>query len=212
MNITESQFRRCLPKITDERVRQYFQPFRTGFMQRGFNRIQTALFLTQIGHESLSLSVLQESLNYSVQGLLALFSRQRISAEQAQALGRIPGRPANQQAIANAVYGGEFGRRNLGNIRPGDGWLYRGRGPKQITGRANYRRASEDIYKDLRLLENPDLLLQPEPGVLATFWFWDSHGMGRILDLEANTRRLNGGLNGIEDRQRRYDISLAVLR
>lgn len=81
-----------------------------------------------------------ESLNYSVQGLLSTFSRARISSAQAELIGRKPGRPANQEAIANTVYGGDWGRKNLGNTEAGDGWRYRGRGLVQITGRGNYRK------------------------------------------------------------------------
>lgn len=82
-----------------------------------------------------------ESLNYSVQGLLKTFGRHRISAADATRLGRrdaAPKRAANQEAIANLIYGGAWGRDNLGNTQPGDGWTYRGRGLVQITGRANY--------------------------------------------------------------------------
>jgi putative chitinase len=81
-----------------------------------------------------------ENLNYSVQGLLSTFSRARISASQADRVGRKSGQAANQQAIANTVYGGDWGRKNLGNTEAGDGWRYRGRGLVQITGRANYRK------------------------------------------------------------------------
>lgn len=81
---------------------------------------------------------ISESLNYSVQGLLNTFGRHRISSADANRLGRTSSRPANQEAIANIIYGGDWGRRNLGNTSPGDGWRYRGRGLVQITGRANY--------------------------------------------------------------------------
>lgn len=78
-----------------------------------------------------------ESLNYSTQGLLNNF-KGRISAADAARFGRSSSHPANQEAIANLVYGGEWGRERLGNTQPGDGWRYRGRGLVQITGRANY--------------------------------------------------------------------------
>lgn len=79
-----------------------------------------------------------ESLNYSVQGLLNTFGTRRISPADAARFGRSASHPANQEAIANLVYGGEWGREHLGNTQPGDGWKYRGRGLVQITGRANY--------------------------------------------------------------------------
>ncbi|QBF26859.1 hypothetical protein EXN22_14605 [Pseudomonas tructae] len=100
--------------------------------------LRVAAFLAQIGHESGQLRNLVESLNYSVESLLAKFSRDRISETDAKAYGRAAGRPANQQTIANCVYGGAWGTKSLGNKRPGDGWLYRGRGMIQITGLVNY--------------------------------------------------------------------------
>lgn len=81
---------------------------------------------------------IRENLNYSVDGLLKTFGRHRISEADARRYGRAGGRPANQEAIANIIYGGEWGRENLGNTQPGDGWRFRGGGLAQITGRANY--------------------------------------------------------------------------
>lgn len=81
---------------------------------------------------------IRESLNYSVAGLLSTFGRHRISASDAQRLGRKGKRPADQVAIANIIYGGTWGMANLGNMKPDDGWRYRGGGFPQITGRANF--------------------------------------------------------------------------
>ncbi|QIG74979.1 lysozyme-like protein [Rhizobium phage RHph_I72] len=105
-----------------------------------------------------------ESLNYSSQGLLNTFGEHRISKAQAQALGRGPGRVANQQEIANVVYGGDWGRVNLGNTQPGDGWLFRGRGLVQITGRKNYTTFSHLLGLPLDL--NPDLAMNIKTAAL----------------------------------------------
>lgn len=103
-----------------------------------------------------------ESLNYSVQGLLNTFGRHRISAEDANRLGRKPGEGAlpvtRQRAIANIIYGGEWGKKNLGNTEADDGWKYRGRGMDHCTGRRNYRLTGNDI--DVDLITKPELLLQ----------------------------------------------------
>lgn len=80
----------------------------------------------------------RESLNYSVDALLTKFGRHRISEADARRYGRSGSRAANQQMIANLIYGGEWGRANLGNTTYGDGWRYRGGGLAQITGRANF--------------------------------------------------------------------------
>lgn len=95
-----------------------------------------------------------ESLNYSVDGLKSQFSRSRISAADCERLGRKKGRPAQQEEIGNIIYGGEFGRANLGNTEPGDGYRFRGRGLSQITGRRLYQWASEVERMDF--LANPD--------------------------------------------------------
>jgi len=102
-----------------------------------------------------------ESLNYSVAGLLNTFGRHRISRADAERLGRKPGEPAlsatRQRAIANILYGGAWGRDNLGNIEPDDGWQYRGRGLAHDTGRRNYGLSGRAV--GLNLLANPDGLL-----------------------------------------------------
>ena len=68
----------------------------------------------------------------------------------------------DDEAFFNLVYGGEFGRRQLGNTEPGDGFRFVGRGPIQLTGRGNYQRYSDKVGADL--ITNPDLVNQPEIG------------------------------------------------
>jgi putative chitinase len=159
-------------------------------------------FLSQIGHESAGLSTLSENLNYSVDGLLKTFSRRRISVEQANAWGRIPGRPANREAIANQVYGGDWGRINLGNTDAGDGHRFIGRGLKQLTGRDNYARCGAALWLDLT--NSPELLLQPQHAAMSAGWFWSVNGLNAIADLGdvlLMTRRINGGTNGLAQRE-----------
>lgn len=80
----------------------------------------------------------KESLNYTASALKKKFSRERISIADADKYGRKTGQKANQSAIANLIYGGAWGLRNLGNKVFGDGWRYIGRGLVQITGLRNY--------------------------------------------------------------------------
>jgi len=95
-------------------------------------------FLANVLHESGEFSVYTESLNYSVEALKAKFGRHRITEAEAEQHGRAPGRKANQKAIANILYGGTWGKLNLGNLQPDDGWNLRGGGAIQLTGRKNY--------------------------------------------------------------------------
>lgn len=90
---------------------------------------------------------IKESLNYSSDALTAKFSK-RITTAQAKAYGRNSKHAANQEAIANIIYGGAWGLKNLGNKRAGAGWLYRGRGLPQLTG--------ERLYTWAGYAENPD--------------------------------------------------------
>lgn len=98
------------------------------------------------------------------------------------------------------------GRADLGNTEPGDGKRFMGRGPIQLTGRANYRAAGKALGFDLE--SAPELLELPHNGARAAGWFWKSRGLSALaLDLEAATRRINGGLNGLLDRANRLAVA-----
>lgn len=158
-----------------------------------------AEFLPEVLHESAKLRVLEESLNYSVQGLLTTFEG-RITPEQAQACGRIAGcQSADQRAVANTIYGGPWGAANLGNIvSTSDGWTYRGRGIIQITGRANYKRVGELIGQDLVAV--PDLLTQPRWALRACIAWWEDRIPDSMLgETTSIRRRVNGGVLGLRE-------------
>lgn len=160
-----------------------------------------AAFLSQIGHESGGMARLSENLNYRVDALLRMFGRHRISEADARRFGRTDTQRANQEALANILYGGEWGRRNLGNTQPGDGWRYRGRGLKQLTGRSNYARCGAAIGLDL--VGNPDLLMEPEAASLSAGWFWNANGCNSLADsadVAGLTKRINGGDFGLAER------------
>lgn len=97
------------------------------------------------------------------------------------------------------------GRADLGNVRPGDGPRFKGRGFIQITGRANYRAVSKALGVDF--LADPKRLATPAYAAKASCWWWKNAGCNTIADrgdFVALTRRINGGLNGLADRQRYY--------
>jgi putative chitinase len=172
---------------------------------------RVAGFLSQIGHESGGLNSLSENLNYSVDALLRMFGRHRISDADARAFGRTATQRANQEQLANILYGGAWGARNLGNTQPGDGWRYRGRGLKQLTGRSNYQRCGQGIGMDL--IGNPDLLMQPEAATLSAGWFWSANNCNDIADrgdIPALTKRINGGDFGLKERTALFNAGIAV--
>lgn len=167
------------------------------------NSERASKFLAQVHVESGAFSSVTESLNYSAVALKKLFGRHRISAEDADKFGRTPSHPANQNALANILYGGKFGRENLGNTKPGDGWRFRGRGLKQLTGRDNYRRFSLAWLGDESLLDFPDRVAEPAGAVASAVWFWVSMGLNQIADkasVEVVTKVVNGGHMGLADR------------
>lgn len=104
------------------------------------------------------------------------------------------------------------GRRDLGNTQPGDGRRFKGRGPIQLTGRANYRAAGEALGLDL--VNNPELAARPDVGFRIAAWYWNSRGLNELAgagNFREVTRRINGGYNGLADRQRYYQRALQVV-
>ena len=97
------------------------------------------------------------------------------------------------------------GRADLGNNQPGDGSRFRGRGLIQVTGRANYRKAAQALGIDCEA--HPELLALPEHAAASAAWFWASHGLNALADARdviGMSRKINGGTNGLADRQALY--------
>lgn len=182
-------------------------------------KLRIASFIAQLGHESGHFQKTRESMNYSVEALVAGFSRTRISLADAQAYGRTTSRKADQRAIANCLYGGEWGRKNLGNTQPGDGWHFRGAGWIQETGRANLLACSLGLFGDDRLLRNPEALEQPQYAALSAAWHWstnrlstwadkgDNDNVGSII----NTGKAGNTPKGAKERSALYEKALHVL-
>lgn len=162
--------------------------------------LRQAHFIAQVGHESGSFARLVENLNYSAEGLLKTWPS-RFDKGTAKIMARSPER------IANFVYGGR-----MGNVNAGDGWKYRGRGLIQLTGRENYRQASNAL--GVELLVHPELLEHPGEAALVAAWFWADRGLNTLADadkLEAITRKINGGINGLVERRERYLLAAKAL-
>ncbi|WP_163779871.1 LysM peptidoglycan-binding domain-containing protein [Myxococcus vastator] len=97
------------------------------------------------------------------------------------------------------------GRRDLGNTQPGDGVRYKGRGPIQLTGRANYRAAGQALGIDLE--GNPQRAKDPDVAFRIAGWYWSSRNLNTYADagnFREVTRRINGGYNGLADREMYY--------
>lgn len=166
---------------------------------------RASMFLGQIFVESGGFERVVESLNYKASALKVMFGRHRISLVDCERFGRSDAHPADQSAIANLIYGGEFGRKQLGNTEAGDGWKFRGRGLKQLTGRDNYRRFSRAWLGDESLLSTPERVAEPDGAVASAIWFWATRQLNTEADrgtVESVTRIVNGGTNGLPERIR----------
>jgi len=100
----------------------------------------------------------------------------------------------------------------LGNTQPGDGKRFKGRGPIQITGRFNYQKFGELLALDL--VGDPAIAAKPEIAFATAALFWRSNGLNELADARdfvTITRRINGGTNGLAERQGYYARALAVL-
>ena len=161
-----------------------------------------AHFLAQLHEETGGFIRLSENLNYTPTGLIETFGTNQISVTQANLYGRTAKHKANQEAIANIVYGGVWGKKNLGNTQVGDGWRFRGRGLIHLTGRANYQAYKN--YSGVDVIVNPDLASRPDIAIDIAGWFWSvKYKLNPIADtnnIKAITKEINGGLTNFSKR------------
>ena len=196
---------------------------------------QVAAWLAQTAHESGGYTMLEENLNYRAATMAVCWpgrfaeqepdpakpGKTRAKRDAKGAL--IPNKFAlalerKPEAIANVVYASRMGN---GPTESGEGWKFRGRGLKQLTGKDNVSRCSKALGVDL--VANPDLLLQPEYAARSAAWFWYSNACNKIIDGDqctrasmeqdfiALTKKINGGTIGLADRKARYDKVLASI-
>lgn len=202
--------KQLFPKSTEENRAKYAMPLRMAMIRYNIdnpNRVRA--FLAQIGHESGQLSAVVENLNYSAKVLRSVFGKYFKTDAEAEKYARKP------EAIANVVYANRLGN---GSTASGDGWRYRGRGLIQLTGKANYDKATNEMYAlpmGVDFVDEPELLATPEYAAQSAAWFWESNGLNALADqlggdddtevFKAITKRINGGYNGLDDRFALYE-------
>jgi putative chitinase len=181
---------------------------------------RVAGFLSQTSHESGGYTMLTENLNYKAATLAACwpnrFAVLGADKKPIKENGKnVPTAVANSIAgkpelIANLVYSSRMGN---GPAESGEGWLYRGRGLKQLTGKFNYEKCGAALGLDL--VGNPDLLLEPMAAARSAGWFWKANNLSAFADandIKGMTKKINGGLIGYEQRQALYDACYGQCR
>lgn len=193
----------------NKNVDEWFEALVDVMPKYGINTERRAAhFISQCAHESNNFRSLQENLNYSEKALNAVFGRyfgsashKRNAAEYAR----------NPEKIANYVYMDEFRKYKMGNVNEGDGWLFRGRGLKQLTGRENYTRFGATV--DMTAEEAAAYVATEKGAVESACWFWDANNLNSIADTDdvvRMTKKINGGNIGLADRQQRYAKAMEV--
>jgi len=153
---------------------EIYLPFLSRAMEEGEinTPLRQAMFLAQLGHESMSFRYMEE-------------------------------------IASGAAY---EGRKDLGNTQLGDGKRFKGRGPIQLTGRSNYIAAGEALGVDF--LTDPTIAAEPEYGFRTAVWFWNTRKLNPLADagdIKTVTKKINGGLNGFDDRKQRYAKAKQIL-
>ena len=158
---------------------------------------RAAHFFAQTAHESGNFKAFSENLNYGAKGLRGIFGKYFPTDALARAYERKP------EKIANRVYANRMGN---GDEASGEGWLFRGRGSLQLTGKFNFKAFSDYIGRP-DVMTNPDLVAT-ELAFESALWFFDKNKLWSICDQGVNdatilalTKRINGGTHGLDDRK-----------
>ena len=201
-NFTQDQLQAIIPQ--NQHVSEWYAALEKILPDHNITTVErVAAFLAQCGHESAGFTATQENLNYGAPGLIATFKKYFPTQELADSYARQP------EKIANRVYANRMGN---GDESSGDGWKYRGRGLIQLTGKNNYTAFATSISNTLE--EVTEYLQTNEGCVRSACWFWQANNLNQYADsgdFETLTKRINGGLHGIDDRKSRYARAIQVL-
>ncbi|WP_373499825.1 peptidoglycan-binding protein [Desulfococcus sp.] len=195
----------------------YLEAFRQGgplLAQHGITTpLRVAHFLAQALHETGGLTILRENMKYSAPRLTQIFGVGRHSAAVTAAeAAEIAGHP---EKIAERVYGLGNPRksRELGNTQPGDGFRYRGDGLLQTTGRGAHRRMGDACGLDFE--GAPELVTAPEHALKPSLQEWTDNNLNAFADrndIRTITRKINGGFNGLSDREDCFNRVWAIVK
>lgn len=163
--------------------------------------LRLAHFLAQCAHESGNFKSTVENLNYSAKSLRSVFGKYFPDDTTAKLYER------KAEKIANIVYSSRMGN---GDKASGDGWKYRGRGYIQLTGKTNYAAFDKEVPEDI--ISNPELVATKYP-LLSAAWFWNSRNLNALadngdsdIDITNITKKINGGVHGLQDRISKFRL------
>ena len=164
---------------------------------------RVAAFVAQCAHESGGFKFLKENLNYKAESLSRVWPKYFKDPAVAKQYAH------NQEAIANRAYASRMGN---GDEASGDGWRFCGRGLIQLTGRSNYQAFADSIETDID--DIPEYLATFEGSCQSAAWFWETNNLNKwadIGDILTLTKKINGGVLGLADRQKHYEHALHVI-
>lgn len=175
--------------------------------------LRLAHFLAQVAHESVLFSKTTENMNYSAEGLKVTFSKYFPTPDIRAQYARQP------EKIGNRAYANRNGN---GSELSGEGYLFRGRGYLQLTGKGNYSDYSRNTYGDDRIVKNPKLLAEPVDAMKSSLWYWTNNNLNKWADADdilAVSRAINlgnplskGTPNGLDDRKKYLTKAKALLK
>jgi putative chitinase len=222
MTITSEQLQAIMPEADTQTIQTYLPYLNQEMPVYQINTpIRAGAFLAHLAHESGQFSVVTENLNYRAERLQVVFPKHFPSPAIAQLFAAKP------EKIANKVYANRLGN---GPEASGDGWRFKGRGLIQLTGRASYGDCSRALTGSKNTFQDaPELLATPQYAVASACWFWTVYKtLNEVADqpdtwvtMYKNKRynkfqwltiRINGGLNGYEDRLAFWERAKIVLK
>jgi putative chitinase len=155
------------------------------------NKLRVAHFMAQALHETGGLTILIENMNYRAERIMQVWDKRFPTIESAKPYAH------NPEKLANKVYGGR-----MGNVNPGDGWKFIGRGLIQLTGRESYKKFGDRL--GVNLVANPDLAYSGKWALKIAAEEWKASGCNAFADedsIRKVTKAINGGLIGLASRE-----------
>lgn len=202
--ITLSILRQLFPGTPSATLAALVDPINQTFAKCEIDtKNKQAAFLAQVGHESAGFTATSENLNYSADRLRVIFPKYFPTVALAETYARQPAK------IANRVYAN---RMSNGPETSGDGFRFRGGGALQLTGKTNYTAFAK--YVGMTVEEASAYIRTPMGSIMSAGWYWTANNLNEIAekaDMTTLTKRINGGLIGLEDRVAHFKKALALL-